>query len=511
MLLSKENIKSISLHSGNIALTEDLFSLPEKVLQFGTGVLLRGLPDYFIDKANKRGIFNGRIVVIKSTAAGGVDAFDRQDGLYTICVRGIEGETKTEENIINASISRVLSAKSQWGEILKCAGNPAMQVVISNTTEVGITLVDDNIHASPPESFPGKLLAFMYRRYQIFDGAEDKGMVIVPTELIIDNGKKLKNILLELSAQHKLDNTFVDWLSNHNYFCNSLVDRIVPGKLTDDQQQIVENQLGYQDELMIMSEAYRLWAIETNEPKVAQIITFSQANPGIVIAGDINVFRELKLRLLNGSHTFSCGLAYLCGFNTVKEAMDNKFFLSYITGLMHQEISPALVSNQITPDMARDFANKVIDRYRNPDIEHQWLSISAQYTSKMRMRNVPVIQKYYERFGTTPELMTLGFAAFLLFLKAEKQSDGKFHGTANKKSYSINDDNVAIIADKWGRFETGVFVKEVLADKNLWEVDLSKLPGFVETLTTMIHSLQQEGALAVLKRLSSRQATEQAL
>src|SRR5215204_3424860 len=353
MLLSKENIKSISLHSGNIALTEDLFSLPEKVLQFGTGVLLRGLPDYFIDKANKRGIFNGRIVVIKSTAAGGVDAFDRQDGLYTICVRGIEGETKTEENIINASISRVLSAKSQWGEILKCAGNPAMQVVISNTTEVGITLVDDNIHASPPESFPGKLLAFMYRRYQIFDGAEDKGMVIVPTELIIDNGKKLKNILLELSAQHKLDNTFVDWLSNHNYFCNSLVDRIVPGKLTDDQQQIVENQLGYQDELMIMSEAYRLWAIETNEPKVAQIITFSQANPGIVIAGDINVFRELKLRLLNGSHTFSCGLAYLCGFNTVKEAMDNKFFLSYITGRMHQEISSALGSKQITPDMAR--------------------------------------------------------------------------------------------------------------------------------------------------------------
>ena len=508
MLLSKENIKSISRHSGDTAFREDLFSLPEKVLQFGTGVLLRGLPDYFIDKANKRGIFNGRIVVIKSTAAGGVDAFDKQDGLYTICVRGIEGETKTEENIINASISRVLSAKTQWDEILKCAGNPEMQVVISNTTEVGITLADDNIHASPPESFPGKLLAFLYRRYQIFDGAENRGMVIVPTELIIDNGKKLKNILLELSTQHQLDKTFVDWLSNHNYFCNSLVDRIVPGKLAREQQQIMENQVGYQDELMIMSEAYRLWAIETNEPIVSNIITFSQADPGIVIADDINIFRELKLRLLNGSHTFSCGLAHLCGFNTVKEAMDNKFFLGYITGLMHQEISPTLVSSQITPEMARDFANKVIDRYRNPDIEHQWLSISAQYTSKMRMRNVPVIQKYYKRFGTTPELMTLGFAAFLLFLKGDKQADGKFYGTANKKSYPINDDNVATVADKWDQLETGVFVKEVLADKNLWEFDLSKLPGFVETLAAMIHSLQQEGALAVLKKISSRQITE---
>ena len=510
MLLSKQNIRSIAPHAGNNAFIEELFSLPERVLQFGTGVLLRALPDYFIDKANKQGIFNGRIVVIKSTAAGGVDAFDKQDGLYTICVRGIEGEKKTEENIINASISRVLSAKTQWDEILECAGNPEMQVVISNTTEVGITLVDDNIHASPPESFPGKLLAFLYRRYQIFGAAEGKGMVIVPTELIIDNGEKLKNILLELSAQHKLDNTFINWLSNHNYFCNSLVDRIVPGKLAGEQQQIVEKELGYQDELMIMSEAYRLWAIETKEPRVANTITFSQADPGIVIANDINIFRELKLRLLNGSHTFSCGLAHLCGFSTVKEAMDNTFFLGYITTLMHQEISPALVSDQITPEMANDFANKVIDRYRNPDIEHQWLSISAQYTSKMRMRNVPVIQQYYKRFGTTPELMTLGFAAFLLFLKAEKQLDGKFYGTANEKSYLINDDNVAIIADKWDRLETKAFVKEVLADKNLWEWDLSKLPGFAERLATMIHSLEQEGALSILKKSSARQITEQA-
>ena len=508
MILSKQNFGSISLRSGDTALAEHLFTLPEKVLQFGTGVLLRGLPDYFIDKANKQGIFNGRILVIKSTETGGVDGFEKQDGLYTICVRGIEGERKTEENIINASISRVLSAKTQWDQVLRSAANPEMQVVISNTTEVGITLTNDDIFASPPQSFPGKLLAFLYRRYQVFNGADDRGMVIIPTELIIDNGNKLKSILLELSAQHKLEDSFVEWLSHRNFFCNSLVDRIVPGKLSREQHEIVEKQLGYQDELMIMSEVYRLWAIETKEPKVADIISFSQADPGIVIAEDINVFRELKLRLLNGSHTFSCGLAHLCGFITVKEAMDNKFFLAYITALMEREISTALISSEITAAMARDFSDKVLDRYRNPHIEHQWLSISTQYCSKMQMRNIPVILKYYQQFGITPELMTLGFAAFLLFMKAERLSDGRFQGFSNEQTYIINDDKVWMIADKWNRLELETFVHEVLADKALWDLDLSELPGFGKTVTTMIRSLQNEGALATLRKISYQEKAE---
>src|ERR1700755_3630932 len=126
MNLSKQNLSSIR----NGAVTQpsaSVFNLPEKVLQFGTGVLLRGLPDYFIDKANRQGLFNGRVVVVKSTDGGDGTAFDRQDGLYTLCVRGIEEGKKKEENIIHSAISRVLSAKSQWQEILQCAHNPAMQ------------------------------------------------------------------------------------------------------------------------------------------------------------------------------------------------------------------------------------------------------------------------------------------------------------------------------------------------------------------------------------------------
>jgi len=509
MRLSKQNLTHIPVKAGLEIPGQNIFGLPEKVLQFGTGVLLRALPDYFIDKANKKGIFNGRIVVIKSTSSGGVDAFDEQNGLYTVCIRGIEGESKVEENIINASISRVLSAHTQWNEILECAFNPEMQIVISNTTEVGITLVNDNISSHPPVSFPGKLLAFLYKRYQIYNGDTSKGMVIIPTELIIDNGKKLKNIVIELAHQNKLEKQFIDWISENNYFCNSLVDRIVPGKLPDDEQQKFEGRFGYHDSLMTMSEVYRLWAIETNEPRVGGLLSFALSDPGVVIAPHIGIYRELKLRLLNGSHSFSCAIAHLSGFRTVKEAMDNPLFASYITKLIMQEISPAIANEDISIEKAKEFGTKVIDRYRNPHIEHQWLSISVQYSSKMKLRCIPLIKSYYRKNGTVPECMTLGLAAFLYFMQANQDVNGKFVGHANEKEYIIQDDNVSLIAGTWQQLDTARFVKKILAEQSLWEDDLSSLPGFTEALTGMITSLETDGAFSLLKKITAPKLVEQ--
>lgn len=509
MLLSRKNIENIPLHDGLDVPGKRLFTLPEKVLQFGTGVLLRGLPDYLVDKANKQGIFNGRIVVVKSTSTGATDAFDSQDGLYTVCERGVNGETKSENYIINASISRVLSANNEWDEILKCAENPALEIVISNTTEVGITLTNDNIHASPPQSFPGKLLAFLYRRFNFFDGNSDKGLVVVPTELIIDNGSELKSIVIQLAMQHDLESSFLEWLQMHNHFCNSLVDRIVPGKLNSEEEARIENELKYHDDLMIGCELYRLWAIEEVDPRISDVLSFAKADSGVVITKNIEIFRELKLRLLNGSHTFSCGLAYLCGFLTVKEAMDNKLFSNYISRLMMQEIVPAIVNEQVSDEMAKEFASRVLDRYRNPYLEHQWLSISVQYSSKMRMRSIPVITKYVRRFNTIPELMALGFAAFLLFMKVEKNADGNFSGYANNRSYRVTDENIASFAEKWSGSDTTNFVKKILASDNLWVSDLSNLPGFADKVTAMIKSLETAGAMNILTEITAPKIIEQ--
>ncbi|MGN6178091.1 MAG: tagaturonate reductase, partial [Mucilaginibacter sp.] len=198
MILSKDNLKNISVPGLKMP-DEKVFSLPEKVLQFGTGVLLRGLPDYFIDKANRQGIFNGRIVVVKSTGTGPAAEFDKQDGLYTMYLKGIENMQEVTEEVICSAISRVLSAGNDWKAILDVAKSPDLQIIISNTTEVGIQLVKEDIRDRVPASFPGKLLAVLYERYKAFKGSAESGLVIVPTELIVDNGKKLEAIVLELA------------------------------------------------------------------------------------------------------------------------------------------------------------------------------------------------------------------------------------------------------------------------------------------------------------------------
>jgi tagaturonate reductase len=500
MKLSRFSLKNIQ-HS-SLELPEDaLFELPEKVLQFGTGVLLRGLPDYFIDKANRMGMFNGRVVIVKSTSHGDTSAFENQDGLFTHCIRGLENGNKVEENIINASVSRVLNATTEWEKILNCAHNEEMKVIISNTTEVGIQLVNDDIRKHPPVSFPGKLLAFLYERFQAFAGAENSGMVIIPTELIPDNGKKLESIVLELAHLNGLDEAFIEWLEKSNHFCSSLVDRIVPGQPDPALKSSIESGFGYTDDLMIMSEVYRLWAIEGND-KVKSLLTFQAADSGVVIAEDINLFRELKLRLLNGTHTLSCGLAFLSGIETVKQAMDDELVSAYIAELMMQEIAPA-IPFPVEASVAQDFGMKVLDRFRNPHIKHNWISITVQYSSKMKMRNLPVLLKHYENHSTAPQLISLGFAAFISFMKPVTKEGTQYFGVLDNKRYPIQDDMADLFYKKWQSPEADKIVEAVLKDTALWGEDLMQLPGFYESTQKHFNFIQSKGMKAALAALSS--------
>lgn len=479
MILNKSNLQSLDASKISIP-DEALFQLPEKVLQFGTGVLLRGLPDFFIDKANKQGIFNGRIVVVKSTDHGTTKEFDNQDSLYTLSIKGIENNKTINQTIISSAISRVLTAGTQWEQILELAASADLEVVISNTTEVGIQLVEDDVYASPPVSFPGKLLAVLFHRYNAFNGAKDKGLVIVPTELIVDNGTKLKDILIELARKNKLSLNFITWLQNHNEICNSLVDCIVPGKPSKEELAEIEQDLGYTDDLIIMSEVYRLWAISGNE-KTKDKLSFAYADKGVVVTPDINLHRELKLRLLNGAHTLSCGLAYLSGCETVKLAMDNPVVESYIANLMRTEIAPA-IPYDVTKNQTEEFALSVLDRFRNPYINHQWLSITANYSSKLKMRVVPVLLNYFQQFQSVPNLMAIGFAAYIRFMKPISQDGDKFYGFANREKYLINDTKAEYVANLWNKHPTNI-AEIILSDTLLWGVELSALPGFSKAVS----------------------------
>jgi tagaturonate reductase len=476
--------------------TPALFELPEKVLQFGTGVLLRGLPDFMIDEANRQGVFNGRVVVVKSTDGGDATAFERQDGLYTVCVRGVEDGKPVEENVVCASISRVLSAKSQWAEVLEFAKSPDLQVVISNTTEVGIQLVNEDIHLTPPQSFPGKLLAVLYARFEAFKGDVTCGLVIVPTELIPDNGRKLEAIVLELAHRNDLGAEFIDWLEAANHFCNTLVDRIVPGRPDPAAYGQLQADLGYEDELLTMAEAYSLWAIEGGE-RVREVLSFHSVATGVVIRPDITLFRELKLRLLNGTHTLSYALAHLMGCATVREALDNEDLARFVHNLMLADLLPG-IPYAVDEKVGQRFGMQVLDRFRNPYLEHRWLSIAVQGTAKMQMRNVPTLLHYCQQHQAVPHYVALGFAAYLLFMRNTSSAPGVGLGEANGAPYTVSDDRAGYFADLWARLPPEELASTVLRNTALWGHDLTRLPGFADKVTQYLVQLLEEGVPATL-------------
>lgn len=465
-ILSTDILQDISTENLELP-TSVSFEYPEKVLQFGTGVLLRGLPDYYIDKANKQQVFQGRVAVVKSTPNGSIDDFINQNGLFTLCNKGIQDGRVIEEYAVNNAISRVIEASTDWAEILKIAASFDLEIIISNTTEVGIVLSEDKVSDNPPASFPGKLLSILYHRYEVFDGDLSKGLVILPTELITDNGKKLKDIVLTLAEQNQLGEAFKSWLLEANDFCNTLVDRIVPGKLPSKDQEVVEQNLGFKDNLMIMAEPFSLWAIESSSDRVIDRLSFAQVDSSVRIVPSINKYKEIKLRLLNATHTFSCAAALLAGFQTVKEAMQDDVFKNYVKNLMEVEIGPSITSKEIPAQEVNKFSNSVIDRFSNPFLDHQWTAIAMNYSSKIAMRCIPLLAKWYAKHDTTPHYMAFGIASFL-----------KMHAESEGKS-----------------------TDELIQDKELWEQDLTAYPDFVNQINANLEKIANQGVLKAIAQI----------
>lgn len=501
MILSRYTLKNIQPDVVTVP-DEDLFELPEKVLQFGTGVFLRGLPDYFIDKANRKGIFNGRIVVVKSTLPGDTSEFDKQDGLYTVCVRGVTDGVTTEENVINSAISRVLSANEEWGQVLECAHNQHLQIIISNSTETGIQLVNDDVRHYPPKSFPGKLLAFLYERYNAFGGSEKSGMVIVPTELIPDNGTKLESIVLELAHLNGLEDAFIEWLESCNHFCNSVVDAIVPGKPNGEKYKTLEGQLGYTDNLLIITEPFRLWAIEGNG-QIHDILSFAAADAGVIIAEDISLLRELKVGLLNGTLAMSAGLAYLAGCNSVRQAMEDATLSSFIVDMMKHDIAPFLQAH-FEDCVIETYTEAVLNRFRNPELEYLWHSVALNYSSKMKMWFVPLLVKHYQAGKSVPESLALSFAAYIYFAKPVLKKSGCYYGERNDTLYEIKDEKAEVFYKRWNNLSLAGLVNDVLIDAGYWGEDLSSLPGFKKAVLDKLDLLLKNDIKAVVRGLRTK-------
>lgn len=493
MQLSRLNMPSTSLN---------LLSLPEKVLQFGTGVLLRALPDYFIHKANAEGLFGGRVIVVKSTTEGDHSVYEQQDNLYTICARGIHDGREQEETLISTAISRVLSAINQWPLVLETAQQPAVSIVISNTTEVGISYVEDNIHHGVPVSYPGKLLSWLLERWRFFKGDPAAGCVIIPTELITGNGDQLKSIVMQLAQYNQVPQDAIAWIVQHNQFCNSLVDRIVPGRPKAAVQKEIEAGLGYHDELLTMCEMFRLWAIQGDET-IKQKIGFCCADEGLVIVPDIDQYKELKLRLLNGTHTFSCGPAFLSDFAITRDAVVDTQFSVFVRKLMDEEIGPS-IPYAINNDIVQRYAQQVRERFANPYIDHPWINITLQYSSKMRMRNLPLLERWYSIHNEVPIMMATSFAAYIFFTKPTILDAGVYYGMHRGEKYPIKDDHAGLFMDWWASLPADLLVDQVLKSEVLWGKDLSQLPGFKDAVTQLLKGMLAQGVSKTIQHMISR-------
>jgi tagaturonate reductase len=320
------------------------------------------------------------------------------------------------------------------------------------------------------------------------------GLVIIPTELISDNGKKLRAITLDLARYNRLEEAFIAWLEQHNRFCSSLVDRIVPGRPDAVALAEIQKYLGYEDELLLICEAYRLWAIEGPE-ELASVLTFAPADHGVVITPDIQVFKELKLRLLNGTHTLCSGLAFLSGFDTVRDAMEDEEFSGFIRDLMLEEIAPS-IPIALPEGAARNFGLQVLDRFRNPYLEHRWISITLQYASKMKLRVVPLLLKRFADKAPVPEYMSKGFAAHILFMRPVKVEGGKYWGENRGIHYPINDDQAGVYDDCWRRDAAiDEVVRKVLSNRTLWDTDLTLLEGFEAAVLEQLIQLMEKGGI----------------
>ena len=387
-----------------------LLELPERIIQFGNGVLLRGLPDYYVNNANILGEFEGRIVVVKSTNHGEIETFKDQNYLYTHITQGISKNKDIHSAVINASISRILKASDQWNEILKCAENKNINIVFSNTTEKGIVFEEEKINTPhSPHSFPGKLLSYLFRRYETFGDTPESEMIIIPTELLENNGDLLQSVLEELISYNHLSKDFTEWFANRVTICNSLVDRIVPGKPERPAMRDFQEELNYKDEYLIVSEPYNLWAIQGDQ-KIASILTFAKSNPGIIISESIENYKEFKLRFLNASHTFSCGIALKMGLTDVSTSMHHQEFYEIIMNLA-TEIKNACLFD-VADSEKEKYWNDVVQRFKNPKIKHLWSSIISNFTQKFNIRCVPLMIQYYNQHGRFPKTMILGLCAY---------------------------------------------------------------------------------------------------
>ncbi len=467
---------------------------PIRVVQFGEGNFLRAFVDYMLDIANEKGVFDGNVAIVKPIAFGSLENFHKQNNNYTVVLQGKEKGQTVEETRVVTCVEQVVDCTEDLNGFLSLAELDSLRFIVSNTTEAGITLDEKDHFDGLPETYPGKLTKFLYQRYQAFSGAADKGVILLPVELIEHNGKKLKQCVLTLIRIWNLPEGFARWVEESCVFCTTLVDRIVTGYPRDKAAEICEK-LGYEDLLLDICEPFALWVIESDKD-ISKELPLDQIGLPVVFTDNLKPYRDRKVRVLNGAHTGSVLAAYLCGQSIVRDSMHDPLIGQFFRRVVMEEIVPQV---QLPKQEVLEFAASVFERFENPFIDHALLSISLNSVSKWRARVLPTFRDHFEAKKELPKLITFSFAALLAFYRsADLRQDGLYAKRPDGTEYVIRDDTavLAFFAENSKKTDEE-YVAAIAANRDFWGEDMTAYPQFTQTVTNWLQALHNDPVQAV--------------
>ena len=472
-----------------------LENAPEKILQFGEGNFLRAFVDYWFDMANEKVGWNGKAVLVQPIAPGLAKQINEQQGLYTLYLRGRENGEKVDRKRVISSVSRCLNPyeKADYDAMMEVAVSDDLEYIVSNTTEAGI-VYDPTCRKDdcPPSSFPAKLTQVLYKRWQ----AGKKPLVILSCELIDNNGKELEKCVGQYIEQWGLEADFKAWCGECT-FCSTLVDRIVPGRIKDAAEAAkMDEENGYHDELIDVGEVFGVWNIE-GPSWLEDKLPFKKAGLNCIVVPDVTPYKKRKVRILNGAHTGFVLGAYLAGFDIVRDCMHNEHIKGFMNKMLHEEVIPTL---PLDKDDLENFAAAVEDRFNNPFVDHELMSISLNSTSKWKARNMPSFLEYIEKKGKLPVCLTMSLAAYIAFYSTDVQEltdKGLVCKRAKGNTYICSDDRWALEFYWAHRDDSDAdLVHAVLTNEQMWDQDLTKIDGVEAAVLADLEKIRTEGAEA---------------
>ncbi len=465
---------------------------PSRILQFGEGNFLRAFTGWMIDRMNKKIGFNTGIDIVQPLPRGMAGMLNEQDGLYHIYLKGIKnGEPVKEYSLIDC-INKSINPYTDDDTYRKAILNPELRFVFSNTTEAGISFDEtDTPDMRPQKTFPGKITALLYERFKAFGGAEDKGLIFFTCELIDRNGDMLKKYVLKHARNWQLGEDFENWVRRSCAFCNTLVDRIVPGFPRDEIAEI-QTQIGFEDNLVVVGEYFHFWVIEAPE-WVQKEFPAPKAGLQVKFVNDMTRYRDQKVRILNGAHTGSFAVSLLYGVETVRQSIENIELGRFMKEMVYDEILKGIHTDEKELQV---FATKILERFYNPFIRHQWTSIALNALSKWETRNLPSLIDYISNSGQLPQKLVFSLAALLAYNKGEV--DGV--------QYTLNDDpgHLDFFRNLWSQNNGSPesihhITKQALAYSSLWGKNLNQIEGLTQAVSAYLYLIEQVGMKQAIK------------